>query len=198
MQYEGIDGYAGSVVELEVNKTTGKVRVTRVVCSHDVGIIINPDGIRAQLEGNVVHGISRALMEEVSFSRKAATTTNFESYQVMRFTDLPEIKFALINRTSQPPKGVGENLMTAIPAAVANAIFDATGVRMRRLAVHPRPREGGARSRAEARPRAARLHQGGPRSAIASSTSPRARERKGASSTGAAGMGSSSICVEER
>ena len=137
MQYEGIDGYAGSVVELEVNRTTGKIRVTRVVCSHDVGIIINPDGIRAQLEGNVVHGISRALMEEVSFSRKAATTTNFESYQVMRFTDLPEIKFALINRTSQPPKGVGENLMTAIPAAVANAIFDATGVRMRRLPFTP-------------------------------------------------------------
>ena len=137
MQYEGIDGYAGSVVELEVNKRTGKVRVTRVVCSHDVGLIINPDGIRSQLEGNVVHGISRALMEEVSLDAKRATSTDWESYRVLRFTDLPEIKFALINRTSQPPKGVGENLMTAIPAAVANAIFDATGVRMRRLPFTP-------------------------------------------------------------
>ena len=137
MQYEGIDGYAGTVVELEVNKRTGKVRVTRVVCSHDVGIIINPDGIRAQLEGNVVHGISRSLMEEVRLDRRSSASKDWESYSVMRFTDLPEIKFALINRTSQPPKGVGENLMTAIPAAVSNAIFDATGVRMRRLPFTP-------------------------------------------------------------
>ncbi len=144
MQYEGIDGYAGSVVELEVNRTTGKIRVTRVVCSHDVGIIINPDGIRAQLEGNVVHGISRALMEEVSFSRKAATTTNFESYQVMRFTDLPEIKFALINRTSQPPKGVGREPDDGHPRRGRQRDLRRDGRADAAVAVHARPREGGA------------------------------------------------------
>lgn len=137
MQYEGIDGYAGVVAEVEVNKRTGKVRVTRIVCSHDVGIIVNPDGIRAQLEGNVVHGVSRTLFEEVPLHRNRSGATNWENYQVMRFTDMPEIKFALINRVKELPKGVGENAMTAIPSAIANAIFDATGVRLRRLPFTP-------------------------------------------------------------
>ena len=137
MQYEGIDGYAGTVVEVEVNKKTGKVRVTRVVVSHDVGIIINPNGLRAQIEGNVVHGVSRSLKEEVQLSRRASVSKDWESYQVMRFTEMPEIKIALINRVNENPTGSGENAMTAIPAAVANAIFDATGARIRRLPFTP-------------------------------------------------------------
>jgi nicotinate dehydrogenase subunit B len=137
MQYEGEDGYAATVVEVEVNKKTGKVRVTRVVCSHDVGIIINPAGIRAQIEGNVVHGVSRALKEEVVLDGKTSKSTDWESYQVLRFTELPEIKIALINRPNESPTGSGENAMTAIPAAVANAIFDATGARIRRLPLTP-------------------------------------------------------------
>ncbi len=137
MQYEGIDGYAGTVVEVEVNKRTGKVRVTRVVVSHDVGIIINPNGLRAQIEGNVVHGVSRSLKEEVQLNRRTSASRDWESYQVMRFTELPEIKIALINRVNEPPTGSGENAMTAIPAAVANAIFDATGARIRRLPLTP-------------------------------------------------------------
>jgi nicotinate dehydrogenase subunit B len=137
MQYEGSDGYAGTVVEVEVNRKTGKVRVTRVVVSHDVGIIINPNGLKAQIEGNVVHGVSRALREEVQLNRKTSASKDWESYQVMRFTDMPEIKIALINRVNEPAMGSGENAMTAIPAAVANAIFDATGVRIRRLPFTP-------------------------------------------------------------
>lgn len=137
MQYEGIDGYAGTVVELEVNKRTGRVKVTRVVCSHDVGIIINPDGLKAQIEGNVVHGISRALYEEVLLERNRSGSRNWDTYPVFRFQDLPEIKIALINRVNESPTGSGENLMTALPAAVGNAIFDATGVRLRRLAFTP-------------------------------------------------------------
>lgn len=137
MQYEGEDGYAATVVELEVNTKTGKVRVTRVVVSHDVGIIINPNGLKAQIEGNVVHGVSRALKEEVQLNRRTSTSKDWESYQVMRFTDLPEIKIALVNRVNEAPTGSGENAMTAIPAAVANAIFDATGVRLRRLPFTP-------------------------------------------------------------
>ena len=137
MQYEGSDGYAGTVVELEVNKRTGKVRVTRVVVSHDVGIIINPDGLKAQIEGNVVHGVSRALYEEVRLERNRSGSRNWDNYPVFRFADLPEIKIALINRVNEPAMGSGENAMTAIPAAVGNAIFDATGVRLRRLAFTP-------------------------------------------------------------
>ena len=137
MQYEGIDGYAGIVCEVEVNKKTGKVRVTRVVVSHDVGIIINPTGLKAQIEGNVVHGVSRALKEEVVLDGKTSQSRNWESYQVLRFTELPEIKIALINRPNEAPTGSGENAMTAIPPAVANAIFDATGARIRRLPLTP-------------------------------------------------------------
>jgi CO/xanthine dehydrogenase Mo-binding subunit len=133
MQYRGDEGYAATVVELSVNKKTGKVTVTRVVVSHDVGIIINPDGIEAQLEGNVVHGLSRALKEEVALNRKTSGSTNWDNYLVFRFTEMPEVKFAQINRVNEPVLGVGENAMTAIPAAVGNAIFDATGVRLRRL-----------------------------------------------------------------
>jgi nicotinate dehydrogenase subunit B len=136
MQYEGEDGYAGIVCEIEVNKRTGKIRVTRVVVSHDVGIIINPRGIKAQIQGNVVHGVSRALKEEVALDPKAKST-DWDSYQVLRFTELPEVKIALISRPNQPPTGSGENAMTAIPAAVANALFDATGVRLRRLPLTP-------------------------------------------------------------
>ena len=133
MQYEGEDGYAGTVAEVEVNKRTGKVRVTRVVVSHDVGIIINPRGIKAQIEGNVVHGVSRSLKEEVVLDGKTSKSRDWESYQVLRFTELPEVKIALINRPNEAPTGSGENAMTAIPAAIGNAIFDATGVRIRRL-----------------------------------------------------------------
>jgi nicotinate dehydrogenase subunit B len=137
MQYEGSDGYAATVVDVEVSRKTGKVRVTRVVVSHDVGILINPDGCRAQIEGNVVHGVSRSLKEEVVLDRKASVSRDWESYQVLRFTELPEIKIALINRPNEPAMGSGENAMTAIPAAVANAIFDATGARIRRLPFTP-------------------------------------------------------------
>ncbi len=137
MQYEGIDGYAGVVCEVEVNKKTGKVRVTRVVVSHDVGIIINPNGLKAQIEGNVVHGVSRALKEEVVLDGKTSKSRDWESYQVLRFTELPEIKISLINRPNEAPTGSGENAMTAIPPAVANAVFDATGARIRRLPLTP-------------------------------------------------------------
>ena len=137
MQYEGIDGYAATVCEVEVNKRTGKVRVTRVVVAHDVGIIINPKGLKAQIEGNVVHGVSRALKEEVVLDGRTSKSRDWESYQVLRFTELPEIKIALINRPNEAPTGSGENAMTAIPAAVANAVFDATGARIRRLPLTP-------------------------------------------------------------
>ena len=136
MQYEGEDGYAGTVCEIEVNKRTGKIRVTRVVVSHDVGIIMNPRGIKAQIQGNVVHGVSRALKEEVALDPKAKST-DWDSYQVLRFTELPEVKIALISRPNEAPTGSGENAMTAIPAAVANALFDATGARVRRLPLTP-------------------------------------------------------------
>ena len=139
MQYEGEDGYAATVAEVEVNKTHGQVRVTRVVVSHDVGIIINPRGIKAQIEGNVVHGVSRALKEEVVLDGKTSKSRDWESYQVLRFTELPEVKIALINRPNEAPTGSGENAMTAIPAASRT-----------RSSTRPAPGSGGCRSRPRA------------------------------------------------
>jgi nicotinate dehydrogenase subunit B len=137
MQYEGEDGYAATIAEVRVNRKTGKVTVTRMVVAHDVGIIINPDGIRLQIEGNVVQGISRTLKEEVKIKNGRATTKDWEGYSVFRFTDMPKVDIELINRPNQPAVGTGENAMTNMPAAIANAIFDATGARLRRLPFTP-------------------------------------------------------------
>ena len=107
MQYEGSDGYAATVVDVEVRKRTGKVRVTRVVVSHDVGIIINPNGLRAQIEGNVVHGIPALSEGGGQLNRRASASRDWESYQVMRFTEMPGVKIALINRVDEPAMGSG-------------------------------------------------------------------------------------------
>jgi CO/xanthine dehydrogenase Mo-binding subunit len=117
-------------------KAKGDVATGRGIAAmqyHDTGIIINPNGIKAQIEGNVVHGVSRALKEEVELKPNKSGSTNWDTYQVFRFMEMPEVKIALINRPNEPAMGSGENAMTAIPAAVGNAIFDATGVRLRRL-----------------------------------------------------------------
>ena len=154
-----MDGYAGIVCEIEVNKRTGKMRVTRVVVSHDVGIIINPTGLKAQIEGNVVHGVSRALKEEVVLNGKTSKSRNWESYQVLRFTELPEVKIALINRPNEAPTGSGENAMTAIPRRGRECDLRRDRRTHAPAAVHACAREGGDRGavvqeveRAAARP----------------------------------------------
>jgi CO/xanthine dehydrogenase Mo-binding subunit len=88
----GSDGYAATVVDVEVNKRTGKVRGDPGRGVHDVGIIINPNGLRAQIEGNVVHGVSRSLKEEVQLNRRASASRDWETYQVMRFTEMPQVR----------------------------------------------------------------------------------------------------------
>ena len=137
MQYEGSDGYAAIALEIQLNRKTGKIKATRIVVTHDVGIVINPDGLRAQIEGNIVQGLGRSLREEVKLGKSSSESIDWESYQILRFLDLPKAEIFLINRPDQPAVGAGENAMTAIPAAMANAIFDATGKRLRRLPFTP-------------------------------------------------------------
>ena len=127
----------GAVAEVEVDKTTGKVAVTRFVLSHDCGLIINPDGLKNQIEGNIVQGVSRALMEEVRFDTSGITTLDWQSYPVIRFPDVPEIEIVLINRPEMPALGGGEPSSAPIAAAIANAIFDAVGVRLREAPFTP-------------------------------------------------------------
>jgi nicotinate dehydrogenase subunit B len=119
------------IADVAVNKTTGDVSVTRVVAGQDSGLMINPDGVRHQIQGNVIQSTSRALMEEVSFDRTSVATREWGAYPIMRFPDLPKIDVLMLPRQDQPPLGVGESASVPSAAAIANAIFDATGVRFR-------------------------------------------------------------------
>jgi nicotinate dehydrogenase subunit B len=140
--YEGNNGYCAMVAEVAVDQDQGTVTVTKVTTSLDTGPVINPDGLRNQMEGQVVQGISRALVEEVKFRNQAQggfiTTGDWSSYRVLQFGDaLPQIDTILINNLKAPATGAGETTITIIAAAIGNAIYDATGVRTRRIPLNP-------------------------------------------------------------
>lgn len=119
------------VADVAVNKSTGDVSVTRVVAGQDSGLMINPDGVRHQIHGNVIQSTSRALMEEVSFDRATVVSREWGAYPIIKFPDVPKIDVLMLPRQDQPPLGVGESASVPSAAAIANAIFDATGVRFR-------------------------------------------------------------------
>jgi nicotinate dehydrogenase subunit B len=125
------------IADVAVNKVTGDVSVTRVVAGQDSGLMINPEGVRHQIHGNVIQSTSRALMEEVSFDRNAVTSREWGAYPIITFPDLPKIDVLMLPRPHQPPLGVGESASVPSAAAIANAIFDATGVRFRELPFTP-------------------------------------------------------------
>ena len=111
--------------------------MTRVVAGQDSGLMINPDGVRHQIHGNVIQSTSRALMEEVSFDRTSVTAREWGAYPIIKFPEVPEIDVLMLPRQDQPPLGVGESASVPSAAAIANAIFDATGVRFRELPFTP-------------------------------------------------------------
>ncbi|MEE8350133.1 MAG: molybdopterin cofactor-binding domain-containing protein, partial [Acidobacteriota bacterium] len=126
------------VAEVEVNPTTGRVWAKRFVVAHDCGLIINPDGLKRTIEGNIIQAMSRALREEVSFDRNNVTSIDWETYPIALSTDTPEsIDVVLINRPEVMPTGAGEPSTRQVAAALANAIFDATGTRLRRVPFSP-------------------------------------------------------------
>jgi nicotinate dehydrogenase subunit B len=125
------------IADVAVNKATGDVSVTRVVAGQDSGLMINPDGVRHQIQGNVVQSTSRALMEEVSFNRTSVATREWGAYPIIQFPDVPKIDVLMLPRQDQPPLGVGESASVPSAAAIANAIYDATGVRFRELPFTP-------------------------------------------------------------
>jgi nicotinate dehydrogenase subunit B len=125
------------IADVAVNKTTGDVSVTRVVAGQDSGLMINPDGVRHQIHGNVVQSTSRALMEEVAFDRTSVATREWGAYPIIQFPDVPKIDVLMVPRQDQPPLGVGESASVPSAAAIANAIYDATGVRFRELPFTP-------------------------------------------------------------
>jgi nicotinate dehydrogenase subunit B len=125
------NAYVAVVADIEVDKSSGKVVVKRIVCSHDCGLIVNPDGVTNQVEGNILQGVSRSLYEEVIFDQNGVTSLDWASYPTLKFSDVPEIDIVLINRPEMAPLGAGEPSIVPIPAAIANAIYDAVGVRLR-------------------------------------------------------------------
>ena len=124
-------------MDVEVDARTGVIRVLRVACAHDCGQIIAPDGVRAQVEGCILQTISRALFEEVKFDRKSVTSTDWVTYPILTIPDAPALDIALIDWPNEPPMGVGEASASPVAAAIANAVFDATGVRLRRVPFTP-------------------------------------------------------------
>jgi nicotinate dehydrogenase subunit B len=126
------------VAEVDVNRRTGKIFGRKFTVAHDCGLIINPDGLVKTIEGNVVQGLSRTLWEEVQFDTKSVTSVDWMTYPILDITETPaEINVVLINRPDVEPSGAGEPSMRPLAAAIANAVFDATGVRMRRVPFSP-------------------------------------------------------------
>jgi nicotinate dehydrogenase subunit B len=132
----GIRGgtYVGNVAEVEVDRRTGVVRVVRFVMAHDCGLVINPLGLTQTLQANIVQTLSRTMKEEVRFDRNKVTSVDWVTYPIARMSEVPpRIDIVLLNRPELPATGAGEAGTRALAAAVANAIFDATGVRMRQV-----------------------------------------------------------------
>lgn len=137
IHYKHSETYVGMGMEVAVERATGRIKVERVACAHDCGQMINPDGVKAQIEGSILQTLSRVLMEEVKFDRSRVTSLDWASYPIMRFSDVPKIDIDLIERQTEPPLGAGEAACAAVGAALANAVFDAAGVRLRTLPFTP-------------------------------------------------------------
>ena len=137
IKYELVRTYVGVVADVEVNRRTGKIRVERFHVAHDCGQIINPDGLRNQIDGNVIQTVSRTLIEDLQWNRSTVTSLDWETYPILRFPDVPEIRYDLIDRPKERPWGVGEPTAAVVPSAISNAVYDAVGIRMRSVPFTP-------------------------------------------------------------
>ena len=135
--YEGNNGYCAAVADVEVNQATGVIVVKNFYIANDCGPISNPDGLANQLEGGAIQGISRALLEEVTWDGEKDTSIDWKTYRALYFgVEIPAIHLKLINAEGRA-MGAGETAVTVIPAAIANAVFDATGARLRQVPFTP-------------------------------------------------------------
>jgi nicotinate dehydrogenase subunit B len=136
--YEGDNGYCALVAEVEVDQATGRIAVKRFVASQDCGPISTPDGMKNQIEGGALQGLSRALGEEVTWDEKKVTSVDWRTYHSLTMgIEMPAIESVLINRSGVEAMGAGETTITLVASAVANAIFDATGARIRQVPFTP-------------------------------------------------------------
>jgi nicotinate dehydrogenase subunit B len=132
------DTNVAGIYEVSVNRKTGVVKVERATIAQDCGLIVNPGAVRNQIEGGVIQSISRALKEEVTFDRSRVTSLDWASYPIITFNEIPdEIDIVLIDRPDLPPMRVGEPASESAWPGVANAVYDAIGVRLRQLPLTP-------------------------------------------------------------
>jgi CO/xanthine dehydrogenase Mo-binding subunit len=131
VKYELVRTYVGSVAEIEIDRTTGVIHVSKFYIVHDCGQIINPNGVKSQIEGNVIQTVSRTLKEELTFDRGMVTSLDWASYPILTFPEVPEIVIELIDRPTEKPWGAGEPTAAVVSSSISNAVFDATGVRLR-------------------------------------------------------------------
>jgi isoquinoline 1-oxidoreductase len=129
--------YVATMIEAEVDAKKGTVQVKRVVCAQDMGLVINPEGAKIQVEGCATMGLGYALTEEVHFKGGKVLDTNFDTYELPRFSWVPKIETVLIDAKDSPPQGGGEPAIIVMGAVVANAVFDATGARLFQLPMTP-------------------------------------------------------------
>ncbi len=135
-RYKSIGMYAAAVVDVEVDRKTGVVKVPRVVMAADIGRVVNPDGAKNQLEGGIVQAVSLTLMEQVTFDSREITSRDWSGYPILRFSEVPGIEIILMDR-SDPSLGAGEGSLPPTSAALANAFAQATGRRLRTLPMTP-------------------------------------------------------------
>ena len=132
-RYKNAENYVALFMDVAVEPATGRIIVRRVVCAHDCGLVVNPNALRNQIEGGIVQTLSRALHEEVQFDESRVTSVDWATYPILRFPEAPAVEVILVERRDEPLWGAGEASTVAVAAALANAVFDATGVRLRRV-----------------------------------------------------------------
>jgi nicotinate dehydrogenase subunit B len=133
VRYETTKAYVALVADILVDRAAGDIRVERVTAAVDVGLIITPDGLSNQIEGSIIQGISWTLKESVRFDRQRITSRDWETYPILTFPEVPELDIVLLDHPELPPFGAGEAALPPVPAAIANAFYNATGKRLRDL-----------------------------------------------------------------
>ena len=129
--------WATWICDVTVDRETGVIKVDKVFVAHDCGEMVNPAGVRHQVHGNIIQSTSRVLKEYVTFDSKGVTSLDWGGYPILRFDELPEIDVQLVERPGEDPMGAGESASVPSAAAVSNAVFDATGVRLREVPFTP-------------------------------------------------------------
>ena len=137
VRYETIKTYVALIADILIDRKSNTIRVERITAAADSGLIITPNGISNQIEGAIIQGTSWALKEMVRFDRQRVTSRDWASYPILTFPEVPELDIVLIDHPELPPLGAGEAALPPVPAAIANAFFNATGKRLRDLPFGP-------------------------------------------------------------